>query len=214
MTYTEQELFWQSNFGSEYTQRNKYNDPQVLDEVYVNTFGVSRSEMNAACLGDKDIISMLECGSNIGNQLAVLQKQGYKNLYGFDIQKDAVELSKQSLQDINIIWGSIFDNPFKDDFFDLVYTSGVLIHIHPDDVIRAMKEIHRTSRRYIWGFEYYSETCEEINYRGNNDRLWKNDFAGLYLETFDDLKLVYRKQYPYVEGDNVDEMFLLEKVSA
>jgi len=45
-----------------------------------------------------------------------------------------VERSKQNLKNIDILQGSAFDVPFKDGFFDLVFTSGVLIHLASGDI--------------------------------------------------------------------------------
>ena len=37
------------------------------------------------------------------------------------------------------------------------------------------------------------------------------DYAGLYLDLFDDLEPVRVEQIPYLEGANVDSMFLLSR---
>ena len=63
-------------------------------------------------------IRILEVGSNVGSQLNGLQKIGFKNLYGIEIQQSAVEISKQNTTNINIIKGSAFDIPFKDSYFN------------------------------------------------------------------------------------------------
>ena len=136
---------------------------------------------------------------------------GFKNLFGIELQPYAIEIAKKHSKEIYIVQGNLFDIPFKDGFFDLVYTSGVLIHISPDDIHRAMKEIHRCSSRYIWGFEYFAEEYTEVTYRGNDDLLWKTDFAKLFLDTFDDVSLVKEKKYQYLTDDNVDSVYLLEK---
>ncbi len=211
MTATLQEKFWAEDFGEEYTDRNLYNTPQLLDEFYGKLFGVARSAMNQEFLGDLQINNILEAGCNTGNQLNLLQHQGFKNLYGIDIQPYAVAKAKEFTKGINIIEGSLFDIPFKDNYFDLVFTAGVLIHISPDDIVKAMREIYRTSKKYIWGYEYFKEEYEPIEYRGNTDRLWKGNFRKMYQELFPDLVLVKEKFYPYLEGGNVDTMYLLEK---
>ena len=93
----------------------------------------------------------------------------------------------------------------------MVFTSGVLIHIHPHDLADVMKEIYRCSREYIFGFEYYSENPTEIKYRGHQNLLWKADFARKYLELFDDLDLVEEEKIKYMYNENMDSMFLLRK---
>ena len=210
-TDTSQIKFWKGSFGKEYTDRNIYN-PVELDEMYRKWFGVTRTEMNIEFIGNLDkSIRILEVGSNVGNQLLVLQKMGFKNLSGIEIQDYAAELSKSRAKNINIIQVSGFEIPFKDGFFDIVFTSGVLIHIHPADIIKIIGEMHRCSKKYIWCFEYFSEEHKEIEYRGNKQVLWKGNFAKIFLDNFSDLKLVKEVRYKYKDSDNVDSMFLLEK---
>ena len=211
MNNTSQLQRWNKIFGKEYTDRNKYTVSQ-LDKMYKKTYGITRTELNSQFIGKLDReIKILEIGSNIGNQLLVLQKMGFKNLFGLEPLEYAVELSKKRSIGINIIQGSAFDIPFKDNYFDLVFTSGVLIHINPKDIRKAMKEIYRCSNKYIWGFEYFSEKYQEVNYRGEKNLLWKADFPRLYIQNFSDLKLIKVKYIKYLQDKNIDEMFILKK---
>ena len=208
---TEQIGVWEGQFGKEYTDRNTLTLPQ-LDQLYKRNYGVSRTELNEEFVGSFDrSIKILEAGSSLGNQLLSLQQLGFKNLYGIEINRYAVQQSKFNTKDINIIYGSAFDIPFKNGYFELVFTSGVLIHIAPSDIRKALKEIHRCSRKYIWGFEYYADTYTEVRYRGYDNLLWKTDFASLYLSFFDDLELIKEKRLKYLENENVDTMFLIRK---
>ena len=208
---TEQMEKWAGEFGKEYTDRNALS-LEEMEALYKRNYGVTRAELNERFLKGIDrSIRILEVGSNVGNQLLYLQKMGFSNLYGVELQSYAVELSKARTRRINIIEGSAFDIPYKDGYFDLVFTSGVLIHISPSDVSMAMREIYRCTREYIWGFEYYADKYTEITYRGHRNLLWKADFAGLYLDQFKDLELVKEERLKYLDNDNVDNMFLLRK---
>ena len=202
---------WKDKFGKEYTNRNALTLDE-LERLHENNYGVSRTKLNNIFIGKFDhSIKILEVGSNIGNQLLLLQKMGFKNLYGIEINEYAVELSKQRVNNINIIQGSAFDIPFKNEYFDLVFTSGVLIHIAPHDINLVLNEIYRCTKEYIWGFEYYEEKYTEIIYRGKKDLLWKANFAQLYLNLFENLKLIKEKKIKYLNNDNIDVMFLLKK---
>lgn len=112
---------------------------------------------------------------------------------------------------INIIKATADDIPFKDNYFDMVFTSGVLIHIAPDNIDMVLDEIYRCSKEFIWGFEYYADEYTEVNYRGNSDLLWKTNFVKLYMDRFPDLELIKEEKYKYLYNDNVDSMFLLRK---
>lgn len=209
---TQQMGFWSGEFGKEYTDRNALS-LEDLDALYNSYYGITRVDLNAKFLeGISATARILEVGANVGNQLLCLQKMGFQNLYGIELQDYAVELSKTRTQHINLIQGSAFDIPYKDGFFDLVFTSGVLIHLDPANIKKALQEIHRCTSTYIWGHEYYAPEYTEIQYRGHSNVLWKADFAQLYLDSFDDLTLVKREKFPYLENDNIDEGFLLKKL--
>jgi pseudaminic acid biosynthesis-associated methylase len=212
MSDTPQTEFWKNDFGREYTDRNTYA-PENLNDFYTKTWGISREELNRQFLEElKRDIRILEVGCNVGQQLHHLQIQGFKNLFGIEIQPYAVLKSKQLYPDINIILGSGADIPFKDNWFDLIFTSGVLIHIHPLSLPPIIQEIYRCTKKYIWGFEYYSDTLTEIPYRGHDGYLWKQNFCGRYLDLYPGLKLLKEKRIKYLhQENNVDQMFLLEK---
>jgi len=204
---------WKDKFGKEYTDRNALTLDE-LERMYENNFGLNRTKLNNIFIGKLDhSIKILEVGSNIGNQLLLLQKMGFKNLYGIEINDYAVELSKKRTKNINIIQGSAFDIPFKDKYFDLVFTSGLLIHIAPHDINLVLNEIYRCTKEYIWGFEYYDEKYTEIIYRGKKYLLWKANFPQLYLDLFKNIKLIKEKKIKYLNNNNVDVMFLLDKKS-
>lgn len=211
---TAQINFWKGTFGKEYTERNSF-DLDEWNKLYISIFGVTKIQMNQEFIGDfpKDM-RILEVGCNIGLQLIGLQKMGFTNLWGLELLEFAVEKAKSMTQGINIIQGSGFDIPFKDCYFDMVYTSGVLIHIAPGDLPVILNEMYRCTSKYIWGFEYYSPEFTEINYRGNTGFLWKVDYAKFIQETLPDTRLIAKKLYPYInksESGNIDSMYLLEK---
>lgn len=212
MGNTEQEKFWNSNFGKEYTERNKWHSDEEWDKIYSDTWGMTKLEINNKVLKDLPReITILEVGCNYGAQLRGFQRMGFSNLYGVELQGYAVEESKKAFYGLNIITGSGFDLPFKDNFFDLVCTNGVLIHISPADHYSFMKEIHRCSKRFIMGWEYYDKDLKELNYRNNEGYMWKADFESIYRKHFPGLTVMEKHFIKYLSNDNVDAIFLLEK---
>ncbi|RYY57821.1 MAG: methyltransferase domain-containing protein [Chitinophagaceae bacterium] len=215
MKNTKQEDFWSESFGKEYSDRNSWQTDNEWDQFYIENWGKTKLEINDTVLaGLPRDIKILEVGCNIGMQLKGFQRMGFKELYGIELQAYAVEKAKRVTENINIIQGSGFDLPFRENYFDLVCTNGVLIHIAPVDHHRIMGEIHRVSKKYIMGWEYFSPNVVDINYRGNPGYLWKADFAGIYLNSFSDLGEVKRTKFPYLtekDKGNTDEIFLLSK---
>jgi pseudaminic acid biosynthesis-associated methylase len=132
-------------------------------------------------------------------------------LHGIEIQKHIVEQARENLSFATVLEGSALQIPFEDGSFDLVFTSGVLIHIAPKDLPLAMSEIHRTAKSWIWGLEYYSPEIVEVAYRGQDNLLWKADYVRLYQHAFSDLELVREERLPYVQDKNIDTMYLLRR---
>lgn len=212
MAKTAQEEVWSGDFGKEYTDRNILN-PDELDQLYIKNYGISRTKLNEEFLADLNLHRILEVGCNVGNQLFLLKKMGYKDLWGIELQDYAVEIARTRTTGLNIVKGSAFDIPFKNNFFDMVFTAGVLIHISPEDVEKALNEMYRCTSRYIWGFEYYSTNVyETVKYRGKDNLLWKTDYSKLFLERFTDLQLIHKKILKYKDNENLDIMYLLEKI--
>jgi len=212
MEVTHQRKTWEEQFGEGYLERNVYN-PQELNKFYKDRFGFTKDQLNDKFLENvpKDA-KILEVGTNIGNQLFHLQSQGFTNLYGIEIQDRAINYAKHRTDNLNIIKGDALNIPFKDGFFDIVFTHGVLIHISPDNIKQALSEIYRVSSQYIWGLEYYADCYTDLEYHGQKNIMWKTNFCKLYLDTFTNLKLEKEKKYTYLENSSLeDQMFLLKK---
>lgn len=211
---TKQMLNWEGAFGKEYSDRNPTTVKEI-EKLYKKRYGITRTKMNLIFLNGLDkTIRILEVGANVGLQLIILKKMGFQNLCGIEINEHAIEISKKITYDQNlyICKGSIFDIPFKDEWFDLIFTSGVLIHINPWDIKLAIEEMYRCSKEWIWGFEYYSDNYVEIPYRGQENLLWKTDFVGVFLKYFPNINVVKRKKFKYLDNYELeDEMFLLNK---
>lgn len=202
---------WQGEFGEAYTARNPKNRSE-LDALYTEQFGRTRTSLNELFLNDlpRDL-RMLEVGTNVGAQLDCLRAMGFTNLTGVEIQTGAIQQAQRALPDAQFVCASAFGLPFPDASFDLVFTSGVLIHIAPEDLARTQDEVVRCARRYIWGWEYYAKDLTEIPYHGNERLMWKGDYAAMYRERDPNLHMFQHEIVPYLKNDNADMMFLLEK---
>jgi len=204
---------WKGTFGDEYTERTKKK--QI---PFKKTYGISRKNLNEEFIGSLDKnIDILEVGAGTGKQLQILKRMGFHNLYGIEINQNAIDHA-QSKKGIFVVFGNGLNLTFVDDCFDLIFTSMALIHIAPKDINKVLKGIYKCSKKYIWGFEYYAKEYTEKIYRGKKNLLWKTDFVQIYLDLFPDLKLIKRKKLEYLKipdywgKDNYqDEMFLLEK---
>lgn len=200
---TDQELFWKSDFGNDYTNRNNGNDIILNNK---NLFLKILSKIN--------IKSLFEIGCNRGLNLnAVREIDKNISLNGVEINKSAYDILKsQNLCD-KLYNNSILSLDANDDF-DLVFTKGVLIHINPEKLSDVYEKIYKLSKKYILIAEYYSRDIREINYRGHTDKLYKRDFCGEIMDKYPKLKLIdYGFVYYRDSKFPLDDItwFLLEK---
>ncbi|MEB0041410.1 MULTISPECIES: pseudaminic acid biosynthesis-associated methylase [unclassified Pseudomonas] len=200
---SEQEQFWQGDFGDQYVGRNQ-GQPLTAANLALFAKALARtSRLN----------SLLELGTNTGNNLLALH-QLFPNcvLQGVEINAQA-QAYAQALG-IGDVWhGSLFDYP-RQRTFDLTLSKGVLIHLAPELLPAAYAQLHALSQRYILIGEYYNPVPVEVAYRGNAGKLFKRDFAGEMLDCYPDLQLLdYGFSYhrdPQFPTDDIN-WFLLEK---
>jgi pseudaminic acid biosynthesis-associated methylase len=208
---TDQTRLWKGDFGRAYTDRNTL-EVEAVDTLCLRNYGLTRTQLNEKFLeGIPKDASFLEVGCNAGNQLLLLQRMGYSNLTGVELQPYALETARARTRNISLRQGSLLALPYGDASFDVVFTGGVLIHIAPTDLPSALDEIHRCAKTYIWGMEYYAPEVTEVSYRGHEGLLWKMDYARRYLDRFSDVKLVREQHVPYLASANIDSVFLLQK---
>jgi pseudaminic acid biosynthesis-associated methylase len=218
---TKQLETWTAEFGKEYTDRNPIA-VDAMDKEFGEYCGVGRKSNLFRQFLPVERISkgkVLEVGSNVGVQLKILQTVNPSlELYGLEPMDYAREKGMAYHKDIKFTKGTAFEIPFEDNFFDVVMTNTVLIHIHPDDLPTAMSEIHRVSKRFIHFHEYFAPTLTNVNYHGNKDLLWKTDFMQRYLDLFPTLTVVDVRYLDYKDPGSkaplVDQVALLEKPPA
>lgn len=183
-----------------------------LEQMWAGTFGNSYIERNAAA-GSKrepfwtrtiDSLSpdrVLEVGCNIGANLEhIAARVTPRDIFGVDVNETSLATLRQRIPGINPVWGRAKDLPFRDSWFDLVFTVGVLIHQPDSSLSSVMSEIHRCSKRYILCAEYFSKQAQEIEYRGQRGALFKRDYASLYLGYFPDLKVIHQESLTSEDG--------------
>jgi pseudaminic acid biosynthesis-associated methylase len=177
---TEQEVFWQGSFGSEYTERNA-GERAIASNTALFARILSRT---------RGVGSVLELGSNRGNNLVALRRLlPAARLSAVEINPTAAQHVAATLPDVELHRTSIlrFEPQRR---WDLVFTKGVLIHIAPEELARVYELMQRCASRYVLVAEYMNPTPVEVNYRGHANKLFKRDFAGELLDRCPELELV------------------------
>jgi len=211
---------WTRDFGRSYTDRNTMS-PDEMDAGFALQFGVRKSTIYRELVGPTRLPAgrALEVGCNIGLQLQLLRLANRRlELHGLEPQEYALARARVLAPEVSFHQGTAFDMPFPDDSFDLVFTHGVLIHLHPRDLPKAIGEMCRVSRRFILCHEYYARETTEVRYQGSDGLLWKTDFAARFREACPSLQEVAVRYYPYSEAcggaDLVDQVVLFEQAGA
>jgi len=203
MTFkTEQERFWAGDFGREYIERNQ---GEGLVELNIALF---RRIISAT----QSVESFVELGCNIGLNLQALSEINKQfKLCGYEINKVAAQKAR-GLNVARIVDGTILDE-ISDIQYDVSFTKGVLIHINPDELNKAYDNLFRLSRKYILVCEYYDPNPVVVKYRGNEEKLFKRDFAGELIDKYNlrlvDYGFIYHRDAGFPRDDWT--WFLLEK---
>lgn len=199
MNYKQAEERWKGKLGEDYVKRNKklWQSAEKRKKFWDNIIDKYKLW--------EDGKRILEVGCGDGKNLFNIPQS-----FGIDINFDAMWEAKEGSPSMNIIEGSVIDIPFKDNYFDLVFTCGLLIHIPPDGILKAMKEIVRCSRRYILAIEYWSEKERERPFLGEMGITWERPWAGLFLNNFN-VRLLEQGFLTKKDGFNDLQYFMFQK---
>jgi spore coat polysaccharide biosynthesis protein SpsF len=187
MSPVEQRRAWRGEFGDAYTARNARTEESLASRVRFFTRVLGAVTLSSAP-------ALLEIGCNVGMNLEALDRvRRPARLFGVDLNEHALHSltgTPALAGRARVVAGEGQRLPFADGTVDLAFTCGVLIHVHPDDLLEVCREIVRVSRRYVLCAEYFSPRPEAIEYRGRMDLLFKRDFGGFYLDQWPELRLV------------------------
>lgn len=167
----EQQNFWANDYAQEYMRKNSQFDKDLGIDGWRRMLAKAES-----------INSVLECGCNIGRNIEFLNAvlpSASKSI--IEISKPAFEFVTRQYKLKSAFNGSIEESSLAG-AFDLVFTIGVLIHIHPDNLLANMRKMFEYSGKYILIGEYFNRTPVMLEYQGQKNKLFKSDFGKLFLE--------------------------------
>lgn len=156
---------WAGSFGNEYSQRNQIDYSQRL------AFWTRIAEFTQCK-------SVFELGCNRGHNLMALRACGVPMVSGIDVNEQAVNEARDQALIVGVADHSTIDKLSVT--FDLTMTVGVLIHLAPKDVRKAMQSLINVSNRYVLAIEYDSWHEEEVLYRGQREALWRRPYGEMY----------------------------------
>jgi spore coat polysaccharide biosynthesis protein SpsF len=171
------ERLFAGEFGAQYTDRNRSTDPRKP------TFFHDLFRRH-------NVRRVLECGSNLGLNLTECTRDPDMEVWGLDIQRRAIREATAMQENGNFVVGSLFELPFRDNFFDLAFTCGVLIHVPPEGLANAVREMHRVSCKYLLCAEYHDEQEVAVPWRGHTNALFRRNYKNVFLDLFPHLEVV------------------------
>lgn len=199
---TRLEELWAGDFGDDYVERNL----GAYDH---------REPFWASMMTELRPNRVLEVGANVGGNLQwIAQHVEPGSVCGVDVNRKALELLHQRVPGVSSMWTPARELPFRDGWFDLVFTMGVLIHQPESTLPLVMAEMVRCSRRWVLCGEYFGEETTEVPYRGHEGALFRRDYGRQFRELFPALRLVREGTLTKDEGWDDVTWWLLEKAES
>lgn len=187
--------FWSGDEGKAYTERNRVD--------WTLRLPFWQHILDATNAG-----SFLEVGCNAGWNLHCLKKLRPEGMMSaVDYNEDALREANAAGFDVEVMAGHKVAEFFGAGACELSFTSGVLIHVPPDDLMATMCAIRDVSSQYVLAVEYEHEVAKEIEYRGRSGLLWKRPYGRLYQ----DLGLSLVEYGEHAEGFDACAWWLLER---
>ena len=128
----------------------------IYDKLYKDTsYGSMEASIGLKLVQDvltsiPKFHTVLDVGCGTGYSVLEFLKQG-KFANGIETSKYLVDVKLKQMTDLGITrYGSILEIPCEADSFDLVFSTEVLEHIEEKDVITAVSELVRVSKKYLY----------------------------------------------------------------
>lgn len=191
---------WAGPFGNEYADR------QIPNET-----GTAGFFARALARMEGPPRVALELGAGTGDNIRALHRL-YPNMSAWALEVNSHAASQ--ITGARIIEADLTETEIPLECQpDLVFTRGVLIHIHPARLIQAYRNLAASSR-YVLIAEYHNPTPIEVRYRDRDGLLWKRDFAAHFLSMHPEFRVIDYgfawRHDPHLRQDDLT-WFLLER---
>lgn len=135
---------------------------------------------------------IMEAGCGFGRNLKFLIDGGVKPeiLTGADISPKL--LAQAGLpKSVRLVRANVLNLPFSDRCFDLVFTHGLLMHVHPRRPGQAVLELARVTKKYLILIEEIRSRPERLNYF-----TWAHDYDKIIARL--PFKVLIKKRGPHL----------------
>jgi len=177
-------------------------------EFYLNLENVSRLWVETMTKYARKSWSILEIGCGTGRNLVALQKAGFKKVSGIEISPKTVAVGMKAFPeyaDMQVIIGPAEKVIDEVGDFDVIYTSGLLMHIPPEHEW-LFERISQKARKLI-------VTVEGESLRHVSEHAWNRDYQVVFEALgWKQLETETCEGYPPLPVTTIKRVFMKPKV--
>lgn len=182
MKQTDQEKWWKDHGGSEWREEmeRRKNKPHYKNQIIL----INKVFQEVCSLVSKSKPTILEFGCGYGRVISHIQK----SFRGVDVY--GCDQSERMLEEAGFLGfprEKLFEGNVRESFegmpkFDIVYTCEMLIHIAPEDIEGAIKNVISKANRYVIHIENWQIPIGLDSFKSSNEHngCWKHDFISIY----------------------------------
>jgi ubiquinone/menaquinone biosynthesis C-methylase UbiE len=138
--------------------RDWKNEKCDWKQAYFSTKDHPHRKLIIELLKEFKFDSLLEAGCNCGPNLTRINEvMPEKQLYGIDINKQAIETGKYLIPNVNFKCAPVERMPFAGKSIDIILTDATLIYVKPENIEKVLKDMKWIAKKGIVLCEFYTE---------------------------------------------------------
>lgn len=194
-------LFWNLKGGYKPKEFwDKWSDTFMEDEWQVRTH--TQHDWMLRKVKEIKPKTILEVGCGFGRNIRFLLDNNVRSqITGVDISPKMLAEARKYVSNKNVDFGiaDVLALPFQDRLFDLVLVHGLLMHIKPEDVKKAISEILRVAKKSLISVEQ--------NYLSSDEGAKKYTFVHNYKNLYEE-QGVSVEEYVHNTKDGLDYCYV------
>lgn len=163
-------------------------DLRAIQSYWDGHIGILRSKWLVEQMKSMEFSSVFEIGYFAGRNLKYITDAfPQSSVNGLEINKTAFQFAKEKLPKANLLNMDLHDMHNIKNKYDLVFTSGVLIHVVPEDMSNVIKKCLNLSNRYMLHIENVGKNevvagPKHLNptYKVSDQMQWAPDLVSIY----------------------------------
>ena len=173
-------------------------DLKIIQSYWDSPPARARSQWFVEQIKDYKFNSVFEIGYFSGRNLKYITEAFPKaSIGGLEVNKRAVKFAQEKLPRAKLLHMDLHDMHNINEKYDLVFTSGVLIHVPPDELMNVAKKCLDLSNRYVVHMESLGKNevvagPKTLNptYKISDQLQWAPELAAIYKFIGFDVKII------------------------